>query len=152
MYIDTLAYQTREFFYSLGFGFILGIFYFLTRIIRLAVYNGKKKAVIFDVLFSVAAAFLSVIFVLGLCRGKFAFYVVLGIAAGFAVFFFTIGNALNSFSEKISLLLRKTFSKIFKILRNTFGFFLRKTVNLTKFKVNFKKKSKNKSKKHLQEQ
>ena len=58
MYIDSLAYQTREFMYAYGFGFILGIVYDLTRIIRLLMYKGKKKVFIWDIIYAVVASFL----------------------------------------------------------------------------------------------
>ena len=152
MYIDTLAYQTKEFFYSLGLGFILGIFYDLTRIVRLCIYNGKKKLFIFDFFFAAMSALMSVVFVLGSCRGKFTFYVVFGIAVGFAVYRFSLGQVLIKAGDKIAELLKRLFSATFSFFRRLFGRVWQNTVKLTKKLKKNKKKNKNNSKKHLQEQ
>lgn len=152
MYLDTLAYQTREFFYSLGFGFILGILYDLTRILRLSVYNGRKKYFLFDILFAVSAAFLSMIFSLGLCRGKFAFYVVLGMTVGFAVHRLTLGQIFKQPIERFSSFIQNAFSKIFEKTETVFKLSARKIVVSAKKFKNKDKKRKKKLKKDLKDE
>ena len=51
LYGLSLATQTKNFLLSLGFGFIMGIFYDLFRIIRISISKGKIATVISDILF-----------------------------------------------------------------------------------------------------
>ncbi|MBQ7580749.1 MAG: spore cortex biosynthesis protein YabQ [Clostridia bacterium] len=152
MYIDTLAYQTREFFYSMGFGFILGMLYDLTGAFRLAVYNGKKKAALFDVVFAISAAFMSVIFVLGSCRGKFAFYVVFGISVGFVIYLFSLGCVFRRAAARIILAFKSFFDAVSKALGRFAKKITQTIVALTKKCSKNRKKSKNNLKKHLKEE
>lgn len=152
MYIDTLAYQTREFFYSLGFGFILGILYDLTIILKLSVHDGKKKAFAFDIFYAAAAAILSVIFVLGSCRGKFAFYVILGMTVGFAIYQFTLGSILRKIISIICVFLRKIILRIVLSVIRFFRIIITKTVTLMKKVKTPKKKTEKNHEKHLQKE
>ena len=149
MYIDSLAYQTREFMYAYGFGFILGIVYDLTRIIRLLMYKGKKKVFIWDIIYAVVASFLFIIFSLGVCDGKFYFYIIFGIILGFFTYYFALGTIAVRLSNKVVLLIKNIFQAIYKPIRKVAVKVGKSTKKVAKLSLNKIKKNK-KSKKLLQ--
>lgn len=140
MYIDTIDYQLKEFLYSFSFGFILGTVYDLVRIIRIALYNKKNKIYIWDILYSLVAAFLTVLFLLSVCDGKLQFYLFFSIALGFLIYYLTLGEIVRRIFIKIIFCCKTVFKKyIFVILKKIIAVFRK-----------FNKKSKNNSEKLLQ--
>lgn len=150
MYIDSLAYQTREFMYAYGFGFILGVIYDLTRIIRLLVYQGKKKVFIWDIIYAVVASFLCVIFSLGVCDGKLYFYIAFGIVLGFFTYYFALGTIVVRLSNRIIVIIKKFFSLICKPIKKIVARVAKSVRKVAKVSFNKIKKNQNKSKKLLQ--
>lgn len=118
MYIDSLSFQTCEFLYSFGFGFILGLLWFLSKIIRNIIYGNKKRSIVTDVIFAISASFLSILFSLGVCRGKFAFYVVFGMASGFVTYLICLGSLSDRFAKKSADLFCFVFKSVTKFLKS----------------------------------
>ena len=127
LYGLSLATQTKNFLLSLGFGFIMGIFYDLFRIVRISISKGKIATIISDVLYCVFLCFSFMLFCLTVNEGEIRLYLLLGSLAGFFVYYFSLGVIIFSFSEKIiafilpkneeagfcSISLRKTFLRAF---------------------------------------
>lgn len=141
LYGLSLAQQTRGFLLSLGFGFIMGIFYDLFRIIRISISNGKIATIISDILYCIFLCFALFLFCLTINEGEIRLYLLLGAGAGFCVYYFSLGVIIFSFSEKIIGFIKKVFLRIFKIFSFPFVFIFGKSRNL--FKKLFAKHRKN---------
>lgn len=92
MYVGDINEQIRVFLYSVGFGLIIGFFYDLIRIARLAV--NKKTGFVFlqDILFFVVAAPCTFCFLLVVNYGRFRFYVFCALLIGFICYYFTVSR------------------------------------------------------------
>ena len=154
MYIDTLAYQTRVFLYAYGFGFILGVLYDAFRILRLLVYNGRKRVFIWDIMFALVASFLTVIFALAVCKGIFGFYLLPGMGLGFLTYRFVFGGVILTFTNKLITRIKNRLSILFQFFKKAhikISPRINKKVRRDTKKICKKsKKSKNKSKNLLQ--
>lgn len=150
LYSLSLAQQTKGFLLSLGFGFIMGFFYDVFRIIRICISRTKAAFIVFDILYCTFLCFCTFLFFLIVNEGELRAYLLLGEAIGFAVYYFSLGAAIFSVSEKIISFIKKTillifkaisypFQKLFAILSNFFGKILKKSRKNAK---NIKNKSK----------
>ena len=145
MYIDSLSFQACEFLYSFGFGFILGLLWFISKIIRNIIYGSKKKSLLTDIIFAVTASFLSILFSLGVCRGKFAFYVVFGMACGFITYLLCLGSITDRMAQKVAdffIFISKFIAKTLNSAYKTISYFLIKPVKKRKLKNALKKSRK----------
>ena len=124
LYGLSLAQQTRGFLLSLGFGFIMGIFYDLFRIIRISISRGKVATIISDILYCIFLCFALFLFCLTINEGEIRLYLLLGAGAGFCVYYFSLGVIVFSLNEKIIGFIKKVFLRIFKILSFPFVFLL----------------------------
>ena len=150
LYSLSLAQQTRGFLLSLGFGFIMGFFYDVFRIVRICISRGRAAFIVFDILYCIFLCFCTFLFSLTVNEGEMRVYLLLGEAIGFAVYYFSLGAVIFSISEKIISFIKKTvraifkiisypFRKIFEILSSFFSKILKKSRKSTK---NIKNKSK----------
>lgn len=149
LYSLSLATQTKVFLLSLGFGFIMGIFYDVFRIVRMCVGRGRASFVISDVLYCLLLCVCSFLFFLTVNEGEIRVYIIIGEAAGFFVYYFSLGAVIFSVSGKIIAFIRRAasvifravsfpFLRIFRLLRGVFNKFLKKSRKKSK---NLKNKS-----------
>lgn len=153
IYSLSLAEQTKGFLLSLGFGFLMGIFYDLFRIIRISITKRKTAVLIFDLLYCVFFGFCSYIFFLVVNEGDIRGFLILGEGIGFAIYYFSLGVVVFTASEKIVNSIKKSILKLFKIILFPFSWSFQKIKTLLE-KISKKwhqkgKKIKNKSKFHL---
>lgn len=116
LYGLSLATQTKNFLFSLGLGFIMGIFYDVFRLVRISISQRKTVVIIFDVLYCIFLGFSDFIFFITVNEGQFRFYLLCGEVVGFAVYYFSLGAIIFSLSEKIVQFTRKLFKRIFFVL------------------------------------
>ena len=153
IYSLSLADQTKGFLLSLGFGFLMGIFYDLVRIVRISISKSKKVILVFDLLYFVFLGFCSYLFFLVVNEGDIRAFLLLGEGIGFSIYYFSLGVVVFTASEKILSITKKVISKILKIILLPFVWVFKKLKTLLeKFAKKWNKKSKkikNKSKFHL---
>ena len=116
LYGLSLATQTKGFLLSMGLGFVMGFFYDLFRIIRLAISKKKVFIIIFDLLYCIFLCFVSFVFCMTVNEGQFRLYLLLGEAIGFAVYYFSLGVVVFTFGEKSVEVIKSCFKRIFKII------------------------------------
>ena len=150
LYGLSLATQTKNFLLSLGFGFIMGIFYDLFRIMRTSISNGKIVTIVSDILYCIFLCFSLMLFCLTVNEGEIRLYLLLGSLAGFFVYYFSLGVIIFSFSEKLITLIKKIIGSVFNVISYPFRFVfgkLRKLLNNLSAKSHKNTKNiKNKSK------
>ena len=153
IYSLSLAQQTKSFLLSLGFGFIMGIFYDLLRILRVSISKNKKVILAFDLIYCVLLGFSSYLFFLVVNEGDIRTFLVLGEIAGFSVYYFSLGVFVFAASEKIIDVIKRIALKILKIIFFPFCWIFKKVKillrKLLKKCQKNGKKVKNKSKFHL---
>ncbi len=153
IYSLSLAEQTKGFLLSLGFGFLMGIFYDLFRIVRISISKGKKIILVFDLLYCVFLGFCSYIFFLVVNEGDIRAFLLLGEGIGFAIYYFSLGVVVFTASEKIVDTTKKIMLKVFQVVFFPFCWTLKKLKTLlgriVKKWHKKGKKIKNKSKFHL---
>ncbi len=113
-YIQGLSVQTEIFLLSLGFGFLLGIFYDIFRTLRLVISRSAGFTVFMDILYFVLCAFLVFFFNLVLDEGKIRLYVLLGDLLGWLIYYFSLGEISVRLSNSIILSVRKFFYVVSK--------------------------------------
>lgn len=153
IYSLSLAQQTKSFLLSLGFGFIMGVFYDLFRIIRISISKSQKIILPFDLAYCVFLAFCSYLFFLVVNEGDIRGFLLLGEGIGFAIYYFSLGVVVFRISEKIVNGIKRFISLLFKVFSSPFRRIFKKLQNvLGKFTKKLQKNSKkikNKSKFHL---
>ena len=150
LYGLSLAAQKKNFLLSLGFGFIMGIFYDLFRIVRISISKSKIATVFSDILYCIFLGFSLMLFCLTVNEGEIRLYLLLGSLAGFFVYYFSLGVIIFSFSEKLITLIKKIIGSVFNVISYPFRFVfgkLRKLLNNLSAKSHKNTKNiKNKSK------
>ncbi len=149
VYLQGVAEQTRLFLLSVGFGFLLGIFYDLFRTVRLIILDSRAFVLFMDLLYSVFCTFLNFCFILAFDYGEVRIYTVLGEILGWLIYYFSFGaiairvsRAISRAAKRIVLLILKPFIFIkrkikrsvyiiLKILKKLF----RKSTKKTKFSL-----------------
>ena len=112
MYLDTIAEQSRVFFYSLGMGFLLGVIYDMFEFIGFLLPKKRLFIIPRDIIFMVTSAFLMFLFSLSVNNGSFKFHIYAGALAGFFICFFSLGKFL-----------RKAFYSVANHIKGFFGKF-----------------------------
>ena len=150
LYGLSLATQTKGFLLSMGLGFVMGFFYDLFRIVRLAVSKKKVFIIVFDLVYCIFLCFVSFIFCMTVNEGQFRFYLLLGEAIGFAVYYFSLGVVVFTFGEKSVGIIKRCFKRFFKIIFSPFRWIFERLKyvfnEIFKFGRKSSKKLKNKSK------
>lgn len=153
IYSLSLADQTKGFLLSLGFGFLMGIFYDFFRIVRISISKSKRAILVFDLLYCIFLGFCSYIFFLVVNEGDIRAFLLLGEGIGFSIYYFSLGVVIFAASEKILSITKKVILKFFKVIFHPFVWLLKKLKTLLeKFSKKWNKNSKkikNKSKFHL---
>lgn len=153
MYIEGVSSQVRNFLLSLGFGFLVGIFYDVFRILRMVVSSGKIAVFIGDVLYVTLSAAATFLFLLTVNDGQVRGYILMGELIGFLIWYISFGTFAVRVTGKIAAALKKALRGVFRIIlypfNKLFGVLRR---FLAKFSEKGQKKAKkiaNKSKFHL---
>lgn len=144
VYIQGLAAQTRIFFYSVGFGFLLGILYDVFRTFRLVISKSKILAFVTDIVYFSLGSFLTFCFIMVVDSGKVRLYVFFGEILGWLIWYFSFGAVALRFTNAVTRLFRRLISEPLKrILRKfsrKFGKFAsnsKKIIRKTDKKVKF---------------
>lgn len=116
MYIEGVSSQVRNFLFSLGFGFLVGIFYDVFRILRLVVSSGKTAVFIGDLLYVLLSAAATFLFLLTVNDGQVRGYILAGELIGFLVWYISFGAFAVRVTGKIVGVLKKAFRGIFRII------------------------------------
>jgi spore cortex biosynthesis protein YabQ len=127
LYGLSLATQTKSFLLSLGLGFIMGIFYDLFRLIRLAISKSKMFIIIFDLLYCIFLCFATFVFCMTVNEGQIRFYLLMGEAMGFVVYYFSLGVIVFSFGENLVNFTKRWLKRIFTILLFPFKWIFERT-------------------------
>ena len=116
IYSLSLADQTENFLFSLGAGFILGIFYDAFRIVRMCISEKRSAIIVSDVLYCILFTFATFIFLLTVNEGEFRLYLIAGEFMGFAVYYFSLGALFFSFSTFLTDMIKRCVRKIFDVV------------------------------------
>ncbi len=144
LYGLSIATQTKNFLLSLGFGFLMGIFYDLFRIVRISISKGKTATIISDILYCIFLCFALFLFCLTVNEGEIRFYLLLGSLAGFFVYYFSLGIIIFSFSEQLITFIKKVIKSVFNVIFYPFRFIFGKLRNLfNKITAQSRKNTKN---------
>jgi spore cortex biosynthesis protein YabQ len=120
VYLPSMAEQTEVFIYSLGLGFLLGIFYDVFRTVRLAISSAKKLIFIQDVLYVLTCAFVSFLFYMVVINGNIRAYAMLGELLGWLIYYFSFGVFAIKASASVIKYTKKLFWLIYKIVTTPF--------------------------------
>lgn len=93
--------QLYDLLLSCGLGFLLGAYYDVFRVFRLALKSGKRALFLQDVFFFASAAVVTFLFALAVTDGQLRFYLFGGEGAGFAAYYFTIGRLVMRFAGAV---------------------------------------------------
>ena len=149
MYTFPTDNQVMLFFLSVGFGFLLGIFYDILRVIRLLVSRGTTAVIVFDIIFALSCALFTYIFLLTVNKGSVRAYMILGEFLGGFFYYVSFGSAVIRITDRLVRLIRRAVSRFFTFIfspfRRLIAFFKRK---LTQYR-NFLRKKEKKHKKNL---
>lgn len=119
MYLPNFQIQTKYFFYSILLGVLIGIIYDFLRVIREAIWYGRKpKFYISDILIFIIAAFLFEIYTLAYGYGQIRYYALLGMCLGFILYLNTFGCITFRFEHGLSFFMNLPFIFFTKALKN----------------------------------
>ncbi len=117
VYIQGLAAQTQIFFYSLGFGFLLGILYDVFRTLRLIISSSKTFAFVADIIYFSLGSFLTFCFVMVVDSGKIRMYVFFGEILGWLIWYFSFGAIALRVTNAVIRLFRRLFYAVLKPIK-----------------------------------
>lgn len=124
VYIQGLAAQTRIFFYSLGFGFMLGILYDVFRTLRLIISKSKAFAFLSDIIYFPLGSFLTFCFIMVVDSGKVRLYVFFGEILGWLIWYFSFGAIALRFTNAVIRIFNRMFSVVYgpikRVLRTVY--------------------------------
>lgn len=132
VYLSGVAQQTQLFLYAFGFGFVLGIFYDVFRIIRLIFSGGKSVVFAADILYLALCTLLTFYFVLVLNSGQFRGYIIAGEILGWLVYYFSLGVLAVRVSNSIIKFGRRMLAGFIKLIKRPTNFIIRKVKGLMK--------------------
>ncbi len=112
MYLDTIAQQCRNFLYSCGFGFLLGLIFDVSEFIGEFFPDKKYITVTRDIIYMVVCTFLMFLFNLSVGNGSFRFYIYAAAALGWFVYYFSVGSFTRSVRNAVSALVKRFFRKM----------------------------------------
>lgn len=111
----TISDQLYSFLFSIVCGLILGVLYEVLRLVRICFFNGKVALFIFDVLFMVISAFVTVLFSICYTKGFTRYSTLIGEFLAVVFVRFTLGRISVRIFEPLCL---KTREKVLKIAVN----------------------------------
>lgn len=100
-YIVSLSEQLGVFLYSVGFGFLSGIFYRIVMLLREAASRKKSAVIAGDIIFSVFETVAAYCFLIVFSGGEFRFNLLCGSALGFYMYQKTLDRFLSPVFGKI---------------------------------------------------
>lgn len=112
----TVAGQTWIFLLSIVLGAALGICYDVLRILRVAFAHAIAVVFAEDILFSVVCATATVLFTLGVDRGRIRAFVLIGEAMGFILYYCTVGVLVLGVSKSVIAGIKWLWGWIFRLL------------------------------------
>jgi len=146
VYIKGVAGQTEIFFYSLGFGFLLGILYDVFRTARLVFCRSRVFTAVADLLYFTVCGFASFLFLLAVDGGNLRFYSSSGVILGWLIYYFSLGTV----AVKITCAISRFFRSIFAAISRSFKRTVKKSEKLSLFFKKITRKSRKKAKFNLQ--
>ncbi len=126
IYIQGLAEQTEIFFYSLGFGFLLGILYDIFRLVRLIISRSKGFTFFMDLLYFAVCSLLVFCFILAVDSGRVRLYAVTGEALGWLIYYFSFGAVAIRLSNAVIGFFRRVKYAVSRRIKKISGKFFRK--------------------------
>ena len=105
-YSEPLSSQLGYFFYSLGFGVIVELWYVLVIFIRMCIGDSKRAVIIADLIFCAVAGLASFFFMVLYNNGQVRLNLISGQIAGACVTHIIIGGRILKYSEKFTLAVR----------------------------------------------
>lgn len=132
-YIQGIASQTENFFYSLGFGFLLGVLYDVFRTVRLIVSRAKTFVFFMDLVYFAFCAFLTFCFLLVVDSGKIRVYTACGEILGWSIYYFSFGSIVLKVSNGTVCFFRRILRRASKRLKRLSAVFWGKNRKIYKF-------------------
>lgn len=146
--------QVLIFFQSIVLGVIIGVFYEIFRIIRMAHENGRILIFFEDIIFFSVSSVVTFLFILTVNQGQIRFYIILGEIIGLTTYFLTMGVVVNKIFKLIIKMLKKILYFIYYItirpIKLLVQFICKKikaSIERKKIKINKRKEEKIKNKK-----
>ena len=132
----SMAEQGMVFLFSCFIGILLGVFYDIFRIARIAFNPGFIIIFIEDIIFCLCSSVIVVLFVYHINSGIIRWFALFGCALAFAFYYFTVGKFVMFLSEKlirlISALLRFIYNITVVPARTVIKFLIKTAVLLIK--------------------
>lgn len=116
----SVASQTYTFLMSIVFGALLGIFYDIFRIIRIAFKTGRIAIFIEDAIFFTISAVLTFIFIFAVNSGEVRFFILFGILAGAVIYYYTLGSLIFRSAKIIIKYVKKLIRAVLRIILRPF--------------------------------
>ncbi|MCL2531670.1 MAG: spore cortex biosynthesis protein YabQ [Oscillospiraceae bacterium] len=113
IYLLNLGDQTRLFFASLGFGFVLGLLYELLRFVRHLLRPQASWGYLLaqDLLYTAGCTVLAFYFFLGIGDGLLRGYIIVGMLLGWALYMLTLGQLLGRAGQWLARNLHRALRK-----------------------------------------
>ena len=121
----SVAEQTAVFLWSLLFGFFLGIFYDIFRIIRIAFSLGRVIILVQDILFWSVCGILTFMFFFFAQSGEVRIYIIIGELLGAVAYYFTLGVIVIKSSRVIINFAKRVIYRTLFIITTPVRFFIR---------------------------
>ena len=102
-----ITQQTAVFFHSLLLGVVLGCFYDLFRITRIAFIIPALLVLVEDLLFFLFSSIVLFGFMLENSYGQIRWFILLGVALGWVIYYFTAGSLVMKCSAQIIATIRR---------------------------------------------
>lgn len=121
IYIQGMAAQTQIFFYSLGFGFLLGILYDVFRTLRMIISRSRGFILFMDLLYFAVCSLLVFSFTLVTDGGRVRIYALAGMLMGWLIYYFSFGTVAIRFSNAVAGFFKRVIYAISHRLKVVFG-------------------------------
>lgn len=149
-YIQGMAEQTEIFFYSLGFGFLLGILYDVFRTLRLTLSRSAWVTFFADTLYFILCGFLIFFFMLVTDKGRLRLYAAAGEILGWIIYYFSLGTVALRLSNTVIAFFRRILFCVSGFFRRLFGKVMQKNKKFMKKCKKIIRKTDKKTKFNLQ--
>ncbi len=150
IYIQGMAEQTEVFFYSLGFGFLLGVLYDVFRTLRLIISRSRGFVFFMDLLYFALCSFLIFFFMLVTDGGRMRLYSLAGEILGWLIYYFSLGSVAIRFSNAVVKFFRRIISAFSGRIKRISGKLWHKLGNVRKKHKKITRKFDKKAKFNLQ--
>lgn len=131
--------QTADFLLACLFGAVLGLFYDVFRVFRVAVPCSKAAIFLQDLLFWFVCAASTFLFLLCCNAGEIRFFLLLGELLGALLYYFTFGVLVMKSARALVALLRRFFAFLFRLVSAPVRFFARLLSRFVNCMINWMK-------------